>query len=469
MNLPGGSYVSRSGRSSRSWSNSTDKVPLHVARNCGHKNPSPEIKIEDMASVYSDAGETFASRPSNAASIPAYEDGQDAVSAGLYTNTQRRSDSDSRDFILKRFLPAAQAMAATGVNSSALTSSENRPQKKSSDVSNARLGSSASGSSKSKKRFDNLEIKQDIRGEGLDHDEGEEIKACGFPLHLGRLTLQHFRYSFWTSRSSSRSKPAHHSTTKVSPKKIQEEPSDDSDDLFWSDEEGFDDAGSHAEMSGAGGMNHRGETSMSSEAVRKRLAAEMLVRPTRLHSMETVHTPDHRGFLGLPKSTKLTSGEMEQARQVDRLGARLTRMISKTNYMESRNGSARMFEHDETDQAGSSSQGPSTTTSSSSVEAPRTKWVDAVSSLMPPPSPKMPSESWLSNTLPPERFMEVKKLSRKSLGSYIPIKPPLKPMSTERQQPNREGVSTIRLRQSCSLKEHLQGRQVLRSASMQEV
>jgi hypothetical protein len=125
MNLPSASYVSRCGKPSRSWSNSTDKVPLHVARDCGHKNPSPEIKSEDMASVYSDAGDTFASRPSNAA----YEDLHDIVSAGLFSNTQRRSDSDSRDFILKRFLPAAQAMAANGVNSSASTlaqPSENR-------------------------------------------------------------------------------------------------------------------------------------------------------------------------------------------------------------------------------------------------------------------------------------------------------------------------------------------------------
>lgn len=101
-------------------------------------------------------------------------------------------------------------------------------------MSNARFGSSASGSSKSKRRFDIHEV-QDVRGEELD-DEGEEIKACGFPLHLGRLTLQHFRYSFWTSRSSSRSKSAHQSTTKISQRVIQDEASDDSDDLFWSDE-----------------------------------------------------------------------------------------------------------------------------------------------------------------------------------------------------------------------------------------
>lgn len=129
MNLPSASHVSRCGKPSRSWSSSSDKVPLHVARSFGYqqsnKNQSPEINTEDMASVYSDAGDTFASRPSNAAS----EDHQDAVSVGLYSNVQRCTDLDSRDFILKRFLPAAQAMAATGVKSSASPSSlppENR-------------------------------------------------------------------------------------------------------------------------------------------------------------------------------------------------------------------------------------------------------------------------------------------------------------------------------------------------------
>lgn len=129
MNLPSASYVSRCGKPSRSWSIFSDKVPSHVARNCGYqqsnKNQSPEINTEDMASVYSDAGDTFASRPSNAA----YEDHHDAAPYGLYSNAQRCTDSDSRDFILKRFLPAAQAMAATGAKSSASTSSlppENR-------------------------------------------------------------------------------------------------------------------------------------------------------------------------------------------------------------------------------------------------------------------------------------------------------------------------------------------------------
>lgn len=123
MNLPGPSHVSRSAKASRSWSNSSDKVPLHVARTSGYqqssKNRSPEINNDDMASVYSDAGDTFASRTSNAA----YEDHHEATPDRLYSNVQHRTDTESRDFILERFLPAAQAMAASGAKSSASTSS----------------------------------------------------------------------------------------------------------------------------------------------------------------------------------------------------------------------------------------------------------------------------------------------------------------------------------------------------------
>lgn len=180
--------------------------------------------------------------------------------------------------------------------------------------------------------------------------------------------------------------------------------------------------------------------------------------PARLHSMETVHTPDHKGFLGLPRNPSTTShsgsgnggppdaADRERAaRQVDRLGARLTRMISKTNYMDTRSN-VRVNEHEEV--GGSGSQGPAASSSagggvgvgSSLAEQPpqsrpKGKWVDRVAvlggSLRPPPSPKSPSESWLCNTLPPSRFLEVKKLSsRKPLGSYIPIKPPLKPQAS---------------------------------------
>ena len=60
-------------------------------------------------------------------------------------------------------------------------------------------------------------------------------------------------------------------------------------------------------MSGAVRLIERGKSYVSSQ-VKKRLEAEMLVRPTRLHSMENVHTPDLRGFPGFPKPTKVING-----------------------------------------------------------------------------------------------------------------------------------------------------------------
>ena len=70
---------------------------------------------EHMTSDYSDAGDTFATRPSNAG-----DEDHDAVSCG---KTDCHKDIASRDFILKRFLPAAQAMTTTDRKSSAPTSS----------------------------------------------------------------------------------------------------------------------------------------------------------------------------------------------------------------------------------------------------------------------------------------------------------------------------------------------------------
>lgn len=64
-------------------------------------------------------------------------------------------------------------------------------------------------------------------------DCSEDIKACGFPLHLGKLTLQHFRHSFWALRSRSKS---HELSSEVSKKGIEDEATDNSDEMFWSDE-----------------------------------------------------------------------------------------------------------------------------------------------------------------------------------------------------------------------------------------
>jgi hypothetical protein len=50
------------------------------------------------------------------------------------------------------------------------------------------------------------------------------------------------------------------------------------------------------------------------------------------HTMQTVHTPDHKGFLGIPKISGL-SGD-SGVKQVDRLGAQLSHNIRKSNYTE---------------------------------------------------------------------------------------------------------------------------------------
>ncbi|XP_024369521.1 uncharacterized protein [Physcomitrium patens] len=356
-----------------------------------------------MASACSGARDIFTSRPSNTS----YDADHEAASPAPLSNVQRHRNVDARDYMLKRFLPAAQAVAATGAKPSAsissLPSSECRPLPNSTSTVTAKPVSTMSETSRNKKKLSHG-VQQDLRGDDAE-DENVEMRACGFPLHLGRWTLQHFRYSFWTSRSNSRS-PCQ--ATKMDYTKQGNE-SDNSEDVFWSDEEKFEDAFRLSKLE----IRETERESASSVLRKGQLAAEMVPPPIRLHSMETVHTPDHRGFLGLPKASQLTSGEMERARQVDRLGARLTRMLSKTNYMESRN--ARVHEHDE-HETESSGKGPSASTSSSSAEAPRTKWVDAVAFLRPPPSPKMPSESWLSNTLPPERLLQVKRMRRFASG-----------------------------------------------------
>lgn len=386
-----------------------------------------------MASVHSDAGDML----SRASNVTAYEDHIGMVSADIHSNVQHLRTDHSRGFIMERFLPAAQAMAAArGESSSTSTISSSLPAP---DKMPHRNSSARFVSSKTSKSQYIDEVKQDVRREDFANDGDELTKACGFPLHFGRLTLQHFRLSFWTSRSVRGRKSKSRSQTPTKPNlqenvATQAEASDNSEEMFWSEEEGFDNAVT-AGCDAQGTANDRDE--------KKRLAQEMLrdeVFPIRMHSMETVHTPNHRGFLGLPKTaTKFEIEEAERTGQVDRLGARLTQMMSKTNYMEPRVGASRMNEHEETDlgREFSSSQGHSATTSSSSVEAPpaQTKWLDAVSKLLPPPSPKMPSQSWLSSALPPERYLEVKKLSRKSLGSFIPIKPPPKPSSSTGKHP----------------------------------
>jgi hypothetical protein len=147
---------------------------------------------------------------------------------------------------------------------------------------------------------------------------------------------------------------------------------------------------------------------------------EVQVSCHRKHTMETVHTPDHKGFLGIPKISGL-SGD-SGVKQVDRLGARLSHMISKSNYTEARHSQVGNSNGKEESCAEQHSgwQAPPVTFSPS-FKLPKMKRVGSplLSALMPPPSPISPLESWLSARSIPT----LKKPSRKPLGSFIPIKP----------------------------------------------
>ena len=124
MNLPSTSYVAegKSGKlsSDRRSKNSRRRSPCeHQHQQPSpptHKNSSPEIKSNsDMDSLYSDAGDTFAS------TRPCSSSGQDSEGSGPCQ--PRRTDGNSRDFIMRRFLPAAQAMATEASSSNATSSS----------------------------------------------------------------------------------------------------------------------------------------------------------------------------------------------------------------------------------------------------------------------------------------------------------------------------------------------------------
>jgi hypothetical protein len=140
---------------------------------------------------------------------------------------------------------------------------------------------------------------------------------------------------------------------------------------------------------------------------------EVRVPITRKHSMQTVHTPDHKGFLGIPRVSAL-NGDSE-VKQVDRLGARLSHMISKSNYTEA---------HRHTQAAGDSHEKEECTNGSLLPKSKKVvKGSALLTALKPPPSPISPSESWLSTRSIPQ----FRRPSRRPLGSFIPIKPPVPP------------------------------------------
>lgn len=157
---------------------------------------------------------------------------------------------------------------------------------------------------------------------------------------------------------------------------------------------------------------------------------------SRTHSMLTVHTPDHRGFLGLPKASLPGGGANAQQvgvlKQVPerRVGSNLGSNLSHTTTSKpphSRMSSSKTQEFITQAGAGAGATHnnqtgllpPWTTTTraatatTSSKEVPIAKQIakEAVLArvLVPPPSPLPPSESWFAATTS----------FRKPLGSFI--------------------------------------------------
>lgn len=100
-----GRNVTASGKFAFTWSDSGRLIPDVNSSDPGQlasqSNHNRGFNSEDMNSVYSDAGDTFASL-----SFGDYNEGDASVSP----YPAERSDENSRDFIMRRFLPAAQAL-----------------------------------------------------------------------------------------------------------------------------------------------------------------------------------------------------------------------------------------------------------------------------------------------------------------------------------------------------------------------
>ncbi|CAK9237063.1 unnamed protein product [Sphagnum troendelagicum] len=408
---------------------------------------------------YTDAAEAAAFEPATCQQKAARvcygaEDLQDKqVAAG-------RSDINARDFIMRRFLPAAQAMAteapltAAAARTTVVRESDCIPTSGRRSIPLLPL----------QQQLTVQQVANDMRGPAQVRQDSENLSlrtSCGFPLKLGWPPFRHL-LGFQTSKSSS---TKHHAPPSSSEKLPHDQRSFNSDDLFWSDEESLNKADDPkkpqetAPVTLITDLDLEGfpelKTAIESDTVRvveisdgskTEGFVEVRVPITRKHSMQTVHTPDHKGFLGIPRVSALNSDS--EVKQVDRLGARLSHMISKSNYTEA---------HRHTQAAGDSHEKEEPTNGS---PLPKSKKVVKGSALLtalkPPPSPISPSESWLSTRSIPQ----FRRPSRRPLGSFIPIKPPVppgkKPSASEScKDLPRCGV----LPPSCSFKDQLQHRQ----------
>ncbi len=421
---------------------------------------------------YTDAAEAAAFEPATCQQKAARvcygaEDLQDKqVAAG-------RSDNNARDFIMRRFLPAAQAMAteaplaAAATTTTAVRESDCIPTSGRRSIPLLHL----------QQQLTVQQVANDVMGAAQVCQDSENLSlrtSCGFPLKLGWPPFRHL-LGFQTSKSSS---TKHHAPPSSSEKLPHDQRSFNSDDLFWSDEvkelppppANWMDSWSTKVLTeiyaedGVWCHHHDAililechflqeslnkeddpkkpqetapvtlitdldlegfpelKTAIESDTVqvveisdgsKTEGFVEVRVPITRKHSMQTVHTPDHKGFLGIPRVSAL-NGDSE-VKQVDRLGARLSHMISKSNYTEA---------HRHTQAAGDSHEKEECTNGSLLPKSKKVvKGSALLTALKPPPSPISPSESWLSTRSIPQ----FRRPSRRPLGSFIPIKPPVPP------------------------------------------
>ncbi len=181
---------------------------------------------------YTDAAEAAAFEPSTCQQKAARvcygaEDLQDKqVAAG-------RSDINARDFIMRRFLPAAQAMATEAPLTAAATTTTTTAVRESDFIPTS--GRRSIPLLPLQQQLTGQQVANDVRGAAQVHQDSENLSlrtSCGFPLKLGWPPFRHL-LGFQTSKSSS---TKHHAPPSSSEKLPHDQRSFNSDDLFWSDE-----------------------------------------------------------------------------------------------------------------------------------------------------------------------------------------------------------------------------------------
>jgi hypothetical protein len=369
--------------------------------------------------------------------------GRVSVCSGAEEQEQVVSHTDphARDFIMRRFLPAAQAMATE--SSDTFSRRHSLDSQSSGSYGRMHIGSSILHPT----RF------ATVNGEvsRTDEEAGDlSSMASGIPLRIN--THAHLsRTSFHTAFSSSKS----HSPKSASWRKTDEEHSVRSEE-FWSDEEAYERCEHRLHQNVVPGYIH---PNVEGQLPRSALQEDAIHMAGIIKGSESDGYPmqvmgNHKslqllprvkshGFLGMPKCpiNKDSSRVEGEGKQLDRVGNMLGNMLSDSNYTyrcgpyfsvsEEAEGDAiahRAFSQkarmqDETVKVGTMEdrrlalQTPTVPTESQITASGQRKWPEKGSAkgLMPPPLPKSPSESWLWNSVPAIRSGPTKLISHKSM------------------------------------------------------